>query len=856
MVFPLPNTPPCLHALTNFSFLLTVPTHPMERDSPSSEQANTSAVPPSPSPSLPMEASLDAPTSITPSHTASDNPEVIPPSVSTSDLDEVKQVADPLCVPPLTSHQESSSVNDPESIPPFSSDTSNKEMSQSADSACVSGVALTDGHDQISETEQGPDDDSDCESLEEAFDFSVKLGEGKEVRSYQMELAEPGIQGKNCIIVAPTGSGKTLVAALVISKHLEKNQHKDDKPKVVFIVNTKPLAEQQKKELDQFIPGAKVDCSMGDGGAAVFDLLPHNDIIVCTAGKLLDSIKSGKVTFDHISLMVIDECHHTKKSSPQANVMLRYLEHKTGNNSMVPQIIGLTASPGAGDNPHLDEKATIIHLVNLCALMDATRGIVMVKENLDELDRHTNKPSFTLEIPQCRSPSEPFVKTIVHEMERFERMLTSFKCSFSRWSQEYETIVQQLKQKYEMHTSPEYRDQISTLRLLRCYSQALNIYMDLNADDAISVLQEYTGLPADDLQATEHECELKKSREKLLIHLKQLDPIDNPLLVSARDKLTERFSQNPSSKGIMFVRTKKHARSICQWIANLKVLSDHGIKPRVLTGHTRETGAGMTQVDQKEVMDSFREGVCNLLVATSVAEEGLDVPACNLMIRFQHVSNEIAKTQTLGRARAEESEGLTILSSDSKKRLQELKNEELLRLVEECMQWFPVGQTLIESIEKRQKLILMHHRQKIALRKQLASKHSRSDFQLKCKSCKVLACEGSDIYLIDGTFHHAVPVEEFKQKVKSRPHRTPRQLTQLIAQTHKIFCASCDSEWGIMATWPSKGLEFPVLKCKQFIFESNGQVMSIKKWSDAPFELLDLSVWLEAQNPSDESGDD
>ena len=74
----------------------------------------------------------------------------------------------------------------------------------------------------------------------------------------------------------------------------------------------------------------------------------------------------------------------------------------------------------------------------------------------------------------------------------------------------------------------------------------------------------------------------------------------------------------------------------------------------------------MTQVAQEEVMKSFQEGKCNLLVATSVAEEGLDVPACNLVIRFQHVSNEIAKVQTQGRARAEESEGFTILSCDSK----------------------------------------------------------------------------------------------------------------------------------------------------------------------------------------------
>ena len=699
---------------------------------------------------------------------------------------------------------------------------------------------------------------SETESIPASFDYTLKLDPGKQIREYQKELAEPGINGANYIVVAPTGSGKTLVAALVISDHLDKNQHKDDKAKVVFIVNTKPLAEQQKIELKKFIPGAHVDCSIGDGGPAIFDLLPHHDIIVCTAGKLLDSIKGGKVTFDMISLIVIDECHHTKKSSPQANVMLRYLQCKKKDPSKVPQVIGLTASPGAGDNPQLEEKRTIDHLINLCALMDATSGIKMVEQHQEELDRNTNKPSFTLEIPPSRSETEPFIQTIVHEMMKYEQTVPNFKCAFPKWSQEYETIVQQLKQQLEISLKPEYRDQISTLRLLRRYSKALNMYMDLTRDDAISILAEYKGLPADDSQATPKEISLKVGLRQLLTTLRTLEPIENPLLNAAKEKLVIAFSSNPSSKGIIFVRTKNHALSICKWMENLPESQQYAIKPRLITGHTRETGTGMTQVEQNEVMTSFRESGCNLLIATSVAEEGLDVPACNLVIRFQHVSNEIAKTQTQGRARAEQSEGFTILASNSKKKLQELKNDELLRLVEECMQnkWFPKGQLLIQEIERRQRAILTHHQQKIIVRKQISSQHKAGNFRMMCKNCKTPACIGSDVYLIDGTFHHAVPDENFKEKIKKKPHKTPRQLTEQMAQTHKIYCAVCDSEWGIMATWPAKGMEFPVLKCKQFIFESDGQPRAIRKWSDAPFELADLSSWFERKKKGTESDSD
>ena len=690
----------------------------------------------------------------------------------------------------------------------------------------------------------------ESEEVELTTDYSIKLGDGKQVRKYQHELAEPGIKGENCIVVAPTGSGKTLVAALVISDHLQKNQHNAN---VVFMVNTRPLAEQQKKEIKRFIPNARVECSMGDGGPSVADLLPETDIIVCTAGKLLDSIKLGKVTFDQVSLIVIDECHHTKKGSPQANIMRRYLEHKAEDaTSKVPQVIGLTASPGAGDNPDLDEKKTIDHLVNLCAHMDATRGIVTVKKHQEELDLCTNKPSFTLEVLQGRDPQEPFIRTIVCEMEKLEKHV-SLKSAFSRWSQEYETQVQQQKVAVELSTNPDLRDRISTLRLICCYSQALNIYIDLRSNDAISVLQEYNGLPANDSQATTHELNLKENLRRLIISLKLLPPVENPLLKAAEEKLVDTFEYEIKSKGVFFVRTKRHTRSICEWIKSLPIASEFGICPRVLTGHTRETGTGLTQVAQEEVMESFRGKECNLLVATSVAEEGLDVPACNLVIRFQHVSNEISKTQITGRARAENSEGFTILSCDPKKQFKETKNEMLLRLMETCiLQWFPTGEHLVTQIREQQKLIIKHHQQKIALRKKMILKEDRNDYQLKCKMCKVPACTGSDIYMVDNTNHHVVPSKDFHTKIVRRPHSDPQPMTEELVKTHKIHCKNCDADWGVMVTWPSKGHEFPVLKCKSFAFEARKVPRSVKKWSDAPFEVSDLSVWLELQNQEDD----
>ena len=678
------------------------------------------------------------------------------------------------------------------------------------------------------------------------IDDSFKLGLGKHIHDYQWELASPGINGENYIVVAPKGSGKTTVAALVISKHLNKNRFISVKPKVVLVVNTRTLAEQQQRALKQFIPGAHVGCSMGDGGPTIVDLLPHSDIVVSTAGKFLYSLKEDKISFGQISLMIIDECHHTKKNSPQANIMVRYLKSKAEDVSKVPQVMGLTATPGA-------RKKTIDHLVNLCSLMDATSGIKIVEDSREELEHNCNKLTFTLEIPPSRSDNEPFIQTIIHTMENCERIVSGFRCSFPKWSQKYEATVQQLKIALELNTDPNLRDQISTLCLLQHYSQVLNMYMDLTCDAAISFLESYTGLPADESQATPIELELKRNFHELLIVLKCFDSIENPILNAVKEKLICVFSNNPNSAGILFVRTEIHALSLFHWIENLTELQGYGIKPQPLIGKTQLEHTGDTHVEQNKIMESFKGGICNLLIATLIAEEDLDVPACNLVIRFQHVSNEIAKAKTQGRARAIDSEGITVLSSDSKKALQEMRNDELLRLVEECLQWLPKGPQLVGEIDRRQKVLLKHYLQKIIVRKQLVSKQNPTNFQLRCKRCKTLACCGSDIYVIDSTEYHTAPGEKFKKVIVKQPCDKPSILTEQMVKTHKMYCLSCDLDWGMIATWLRERKEFPILKCNSFIFETNNQPRSVRRWSDVPFEVFDLSVWLDIHNEMEQT---
>ena len=478
----------------------------------------------------------------------------------------------------------------------------------------------------------------DLDNSRDELDFSLKLADGREIRAYQKELALPGINGENYIICAPTGTGKTLVAGIIVADSLQKTRGHG---KVIFVVNTKPLAQQQAKELDRMIPNARVECCTGDDGMTINSLLSDKEIVVCTAGKLLNELKLSMIKLKQIKLLVIDECHHTVKSTPQARVMQKYLEAKSRKSNSLPQVVGLTASPGAGDNPRVELDKTLDHLTSLCALMDATSGIKTVA-HIRELEKYTNKPQFTTKIQQRREATEAFITTIINEMERLE-VYIGFNCHFNKWSQEYENSTGERKGHFEMSTDPENRHRIAILEVIMQLSRALNVYMDLRYEDAMRVISEIQPPEVDGQNETEIQLavDLVQLRERLA----RLPRVPNPLLLTLKENLVGHFSRKPDSKGIVFVRTKRHAASICEWIQSMDK-DVVAIRPRVMTGHTHETGLAMTQVQQTQAITDFHSGKVNLLVATSVAEEGLDVPACNLVIRFQHVSNEIAKTQT------------------------------------------------------------------------------------------------------------------------------------------------------------------------------------------------------------------
>ena len=676
-----------------------------------------------------------------------------------------------------------------------------------------------------------------------------------EPREYQKELARPGISGQNYIICAPTNSGKTLVVAMIIANHLEeKSQMSQEKPKAVFVVKTRTLAVQQTQFFSKHMRNVRVECRTGNRGEDrqlqlhIKDVLHDNetDIIVCTAGKLLDELKKEEISLQQVSLMIVDECHNTEyskqySSNTFAQIMRKYLELKeTVEKCQLPQVVGLTATPGVGKNPGLNPTIAVDNLIMLCAHMDATGGIQTVQEHQKELNTYVQNPESHLDTVNHNERKE--IQRIEQEMKECEQFL-GFSSQFSRCSQQYEQVVKQKRDALDESNDEEDRDKVSTVHLLVHYSQTLIKYMELPRAQAADYIDNYEEL-IESNKLSEHENHLRKRFERLKADIKSLNTNESPILKKLELRLTVAFQQKPETSGIVFVRTREQAEAICQWISDSEFAKSAGINAQMLVGH-----GGMSDEEQKWVLAEFREARCNLLVATSVAEEGLDIKQCNLIVRL-HISGARSKAQMKGRARAANSDIITIVAHDAKKLFKDIINDELIRLTN-CLvenNCLPSPQQLQEEIIRQQKAIMENARKQKMFEKSRKEKHPAQDVEVKCKICKITACRGSDIYWIDKSVNndHVVPGEDFSVLYEQVDHHTSGYLEgctdPIIKKNYKIHCAKCNQSWGIMGTWPS-GVSFPVLKCQSFNFTINGKPNNFRQWKNRPFKVLPLSEW-------------
>ncbi|KAK3611678.1 hypothetical protein CHS0354_012048 [Potamilus streckersoni] len=686
------------------------------------------------------------------------------------------------------------------------------------------------------------------------------------LREYQKELAKPAIEGKNVIIVSPTSSGKTIVAAEVIQKHFERKRHREI-TKVIFLVNQVQLANQQGETLKEKLPAYQTQVISGDVqrslNISLKDFIDKRDILVVTAQVLLDAlVKKDIKSITQFSLLIFDECHHCQAKHPFNQIMSFYMDIKLSNSdykTSLPQILGLTASVGVGKARVIEQAKE--HIKKLMANMDA-QEISIVQNNLDELKCYVDVPSEETRYVEERKNDE-FGKAITNVMIQIEERM--MQCEFLKKLDNADKYKAVLKAPAEKG-SAQYTQWVSKLRKetniqirdadvrsfinpcrnhLEIYNDILIIYNDASTRDAIDQLKsKMSEWRHHALMKNKNEKELQEMFEKITEtdFLERIQDIPNPKLDTLRHTIIESFHGKPDeeSRGIIFVKTRELAKFITAWIKNTPDLKYLNPTEFVGTNSSGKNNA-MTMAEQVDALKCFRDGRHKMIVATSAGEEGLDISKCNLVIRYDHITNEISMVQSRGRARAKDSKCINL--TDKSKGTDEKVECNMIR---ELMMQKALAQLLKEIAINPEKIKqeLKDHQDNEKLNRKLEAhrrkgRHIKTgEFDLRCIACEEYICMSSDVKTVEDV-HRVVVLDDLEERVSIIKSKDQQQFSA-ITISGTLCCKKCNKDIGNVGIY--RNAELPFIKISSFlIVDVNDRRDTCKKWSRAPFETLPLT---------------
>ncbi|XP_013083292.2 uncharacterized protein LOC106068471 isoform X2 [Biomphalaria glabrata] len=406
------------------------------------------------------------------------------------------------------------------------------------------------------------------------------------LKDYQLELTNHAVKGKNTIIYAPTGSGKTIVAIYIILKHLERRRTK--KP-VAFFATTIPLVKQQYSRITYYLQDKyKVlqVTSENDYSMSLNMILSGYDVVVMTPKILENHFRKSYLHISDFSVLVFDECHHTHKKEPYLNLMSFYLKAKKQSNAeeskvSLPQIIGLTASISIGKAKIFVEA--VKNILKVCANLDAEKVSTVVKYEA-QLKADVNEPEEELHLLSDTSNMD-IVKELKKQMSKLEERLDynskdiecleTLVCSrpkdqlspqYGQWAMDVFTRTRLIKPSDPLHT--KYVTNIMTIAdYLLAYNIAVEMLILVHIKDVLQFLANYLGKYRKSKDSATEEIIYYESFLNIKQLLEHKEDSESQNLNILKEKLMENLVlKDSTSCGIVFVRTRAMTESLTSWI--------------------------------------------------------------------------------------------------------------------------------------------------------------------------------------------------------------------------------------------------------------------------------------------------
>ena len=438
-----------------------------------------------------------------------------------------------------------------------------------------------------------------------------------EKRDYQVNLASQAIS-ENCIVVLPTGLGKTAIALQVIAEYLSKGTGG-----ALFLAPTRVLVNQHYEFLKENLTLDDVALVTGEDTIQKRTKLWNNSVICATPEIAKNDLDRGIVSSNQFNLVIFDEVHRTVGDYAYSGIAERFVNSDA-------RIVGMTATL-----PSEKDKATeILTKLKIASVAERTENSPDVKPYTQE----TNTEWINVELP-------PELKTIQTLLK-------------SALDQRYETL---------RDNGIKLAEQQSLSALLRIRQFVLNqnrrsakpLFTAIRIHYALNILEAHGITPFLKF------CERAKAKKGAGVkELFEVDPNFTRAVQLAKEAQSKgiEHSKIPKLKDIIESVPGKALiftsyRDSVDLIHNK--LTELGVSAGILIGKAGETG--LKQKKQIETVQKFRDGIFDVLIATRVGEEGLDIAEVNQVIFYDNVPSSVRFIQRRGRTGRKDTGKLVVL---------------------------------------------------------------------------------------------------------------------------------------------------------------------------------------------------
>ncbi len=452
-----------------------------------------------------------------------------------------------------------------------------------------------------------------------------------ERRAYQENIALRALK-RNTLVVLPTALGKTTIAILVAIQRLSQYPW----GKILVLAPTRPLVMQHYKSFRKFLqlPEEKLVLLTGrvTGTRRAYEY-HRGQIIFSTPQVIANDLEFGRSSLEDVILVVFDEAHKARKSYAYTKIADHFMAHNAD-----PRILALTASPGKD----ADRIKTLLSKLFIEQVEFRVEDSLDVRDYVNPIDVDIEKVSLPLLYWEAIRLMDDLLaewSEVFYHHNLLERKSYYSKMAFLELAEQISILMGNVSNPFQ---------KLNILKWMTFAGSCITLIhgRELLISQGVQVFSHFAKKIGEKAENGKRSAQNLLNNDKFQVILDLVNKgalPEHPKIGLLQQIVENQLRENPASRIIIFAQYRSTVKLLVAKLGSI-------CNPVRFVGQASNVeDPGMCQETQQEVITQFRQASCNVLVATSVAEEGLDIPEVDLVIFFEAVPSEIRLIQRRGR---------------------------------------------------------------------------------------------------------------------------------------------------------------------------------------------------------------